>query len=108
MIEYEYNEREVTAIIHDCQDDVVNMLRRRMKSEDISESMIKAATMPEVFKARARCHPDDEYIQKKGEELATHRVLDAYHERRARKERQLARVFERSIASCGLFVVEDM
>ncbi len=96
MIRYtvDRKHRLVTADILDCGNDVLNKMERQLKGISKSSRLIKAASIPDMFTATARCHPDDTFDEKIGKQLAKHRVLNKYHASKAKAFRRVEEVLE--------------
>lgn len=90
MIEYVLNieKRTVTATIKGCSEDVI----RRFTRSGVMVTdprCVKAARMKDEFSAVAKCHPDDEFDESIGKDVAKHKLLDKYHIARSKACRRL-------------------
>lgn len=88
MIKYTIDKENgiVKATIEGCANDVVNRLSRVMACEAASEKgrLRKAATISDVFCGVAKCHPEDNFDEAVGIEIARKRMLDKYHTARVK------------------------
>lgn len=86
MIKYDVNteNRTVTATITGCSEDVVRRISRVNNTVMSNPAVKKAATIGDTFSAVAKCHPDDEFNEDTGKEVAKRKLLDKYHTARAK------------------------
>ena len=84
MIKYNVDRENgiVTATIDGCANDALNHVNRRLKSAGFAVVETDKLKMKDAFTAKAKCHPDDEFNEDTGKEIARSRVLDKYHANR--------------------------
>lgn len=71
------NRGKVVACLNNCQDDAYNILRKHLPSYvTIDKNAVKMRAM---FRASAKCHPDDTFDVEKGKALAKARVIEKYN-----------------------------
>lgn len=114
MIKYAKDETTgtVTATITDCSNDVVIKLRNVFASTlEEADKIAKAATISNQFTGKAKCHPDDEFDEAVGREIARKRLMDKYHKARIKalnrvdnildeRSKDIMRLIQHEIKTC--------
>lgn len=78
MIKFNVVEKrgKVVAYLNNCQDDAYNILRKRLPEYiHIDKNAVKMRSM---FRASAKCHPEDKFDAEKGKEIAKARAIEKY------------------------------
>ena len=81
MINYNVDEKNgiVEATISGCENDVINSVNKALRAAGFCKLNVDCLKIPDSFKAKAKCHPEDTFDVEVGKALAKQRLLDKYH-----------------------------
>ena len=105
MVKYIVNEQErkVTAVIDGCKYMLVDKAKR-MFGRGLSDSIVNALIVKDVFKATANCDIRDTFDAEVGKIKAKKYLFEALNDAEVKAKKRLIRVMERNVAVLGDFV----
>ena len=82
--------RTIVAIMTDCEYDILDsLIKAGLYSLYDYGDKVKKAMIPNVFRGKAKCSPEDEWDEEAGKKIARERMLAKYYLHKAKKFKQI-------------------
>ena len=90
--------RTIVAVLDNCEGDLGERIRKVLKRHNTNFRYYESKTeMPDVFRGKARCNPQDTWDEAIGKKLAKERALEKYEKCWNRQLNLIVNQFEESV-----------